>query len=314
MQLCIFGRDDDPISARIDQIAKARGHDVLRVSFARLAEGAPCAFDDEGWLFEGHDLAEKDAYVVRQYPAATAMLGAPSTTDTAQGWWKKGMLQKERSSFAQSCIMDVELSGKPVVNPLFASQHFDHKPLQLAVFRRAGLPIPRTLITNLGEAVDAFAQDVAEVIFKPTTGGAEAGVLDDAARMKLALIKQSPVIFQERARGDDVRVTVVGDEVVSAVVIPSDGLDYRSGQTYQQGDIAYAPIQLPADVRAMSVTAARACHHVLSGIDWKRGPDDKWTLLEANSGPVYLDIENKTGAPISEAIVKWLERALTATR
>lgn len=308
MRLCTFARPEDPIADHVDDVARARGHDVLRVPFARLVDGAPCAFDDEGWLYDGEEVDRCDAYVVRSYPATTALLGPPETTDTADGWWRKGQLQKERSTFAQSCIMDVELSGKPVVNPLFATQHYDHKPLQLAVFRRAGLPIPRTLITNFPAAVEAFAADVGAVIFKPAAGGAETGLLDDEARAKLPLIARSPVIFQEYVAGDDVRVTVVGDEIVSAVTIASDGVDYRAGAAYRAGQASYAPIDLPADVVAHSLAAARVCAHVLSGIDWKRSADGRWALLEANSAPVYLDIERKTGAPISAAIVTWLER------
>ena len=55
--------------------------------------------------------------------------------------------------------------------------------------------------------------------------------------------------------------------------------------------------------------AADLCHHVLSGVDLKRDSHGTYTLLEANSAPVYLDIERKTGAPITERIVMWLERA-----
>lgn len=47
--------------------------------------------------------------------------------------------------------------------------------------------------------------------------------------------------------------------------------------------------------------AAPPCHQVVSGIDLKLGAGG-YVMLEANSGPVYLDIEQKTGAPITDAI------------
>jgi glutathione synthase/RimK-type ligase-like ATP-grasp enzyme len=41
---------------------------------------------------------------------------------------------------------------------------------------------------------------------------------------------------------------------------------------------------------------------VLSGVDLKHD-GDRWVLLEANSSPAYLDIERRTGAPISAALL-----------
>ena len=40
-----------------------------------------------------------------------------------------------------------------------------------------------------------------------------------------------------------------------------------------------------------------------------RCPGRSYAILEANSAPVYLDIEKKTGVPITEHIIRWLERA-----
>jgi glutathione synthase/RimK-type ligase-like ATP-grasp enzyme len=53
------------------------------------------------------------------------------------------------------------------------------------------------------------------------------------------------------------------------------------------------------------------CRHVLSGVDLKRRANGDYVLLEANSAPVYLDIEQKTGAPITARILDYL--AATST-
>jgi glutathione synthase/RimK-type ligase-like ATP-grasp enzyme len=132
--------------------------------------------------------------------------------------------------------------------------------------------------------------------------------VDDALYARLDAIASAPAIFQQRIVGADVRVTVVGDRVVSAVEVESeDGVDYRRGAAYRAGASVYRSHALPADVASMSLRAAALCGHVLSGIDWKAGKDG-YVILEANSAPVYLDIEHKTGAPITEAVVAWLEQ------
>jgi glutathione synthase/RimK-type ligase-like ATP-grasp enzyme len=191
-----------------------------------------------------------------------------------------------------------------------ASAPFDHKALQLAELKRMGAPLPRTLVTNFPDAARIFVDDLhahqREAIVKPSAGGAEAQLVDDAVRARLPLITSSPVIVQERVVGDDVRVTVVGDRVVSSVIIESDTLDYRTGAAYRTGGAVYRAHALPAEVSALCVSIARAFSHVLSGIDLKRTPKG-YVVLEANSGPVYLDIEHKTGAAVTDAIVQWLD-------
>lgn len=312
MKICIFGRLEDPISMHTEALARARGHEVLRVAFGLMSSGAGSSFDGESWLWQGREIDACDGFIVRQYPSPHALLAPEEERDTAGNWYRRGLAQVERSSFAQSAIMDVELRGKPVVNPLLASSPYDHKPLQLAVFRRAGLPVPDTMVTNFPPAAqifdDALHEEGAETITKPTAGGAETLLVDDDLRARLDAISTAPAIFQRRAPGIDVRVTVVGGRVVSSVAIDSDTLDYRSGEAYRRGEARYTPLPLPAVVEEMSLRAAALCHHVLSGIDWKHDPaTGSWVLLEANSAPVYLDIELKTGAPITEAVLRWLE-------
>lgn len=314
MKIGIFGRDDDPLSTHTEAVARRRGHDVLRIAFNAMAGGAAAAFDGSSWLWSGEELESCGGFLVRQYPAAHALLAPPEEGATAAEWFRRGQLQVERSSFAQSAIMDLELRGKPMINPMLASAPFDHKPLQLATFARAGLPIPRTLITNFPEAARIFDDDVRQrggtLITKPSAGGAETLLVDDDVRARLASITPSPVIFQERIVGPDVRVTVVGGEIASSVVVESeDGVDYRSGAAYRRGEACYHAHPLPPEVAALCLRAAALCHHVLSGIDLKRAADGSYTILEANSAPVYLDIEQKTGAPITEKLIRWLERA-----
>lgn len=314
MRLGIFGRLDDPLSAHLDARARARGHDVARLPLSAMIDGTPGAFDGGEWLFAGHEVDACDAFVLRQYPAAHALLAPSASTQSAADWFRLGMQQQERSAFAQSLLLDLELRGKPMVNRLGATLPYDHKPLQLAVLRRLGAPVPRTLVTNFPRAVQLFHDEVGACICKPLAGGAETRAVDDELLARLDLVRCAPAIFQERVGGPDVRVTVVGERVVSSVAIQSDTLDYRSGAAYQGGDARYTPHPLPPAVAALCVRAAAALGQTLSGIDLKHAGGahglEGYVMLEANSAPVYLDIELKTGAPITDAIIEWLERAL----
>ncbi len=313
MLLGIFGRLDDPLSTHTEERARARGHDVARLPLSAMVDGTPGAFDGGEWLYAGHEVDACDAFVLRQYPAAHALLAPSQTTHTAADWFRLGMQQQERSAFAQSLLLDLEQRGKPMVNRLGATQPHDHKPLQLAVLRRLGAPLPRTLVTNFPQAARLFVDDVGACVCKPLAGGAETRAVDDELLARLDALRGAPVIFQERVSGPDVRVTVVGERVVSSVAIESSTLDYRSGAEYQRGDARYASHPLPAAVEELCVRAAAALGQTLSGVDLKHAGGSHglqgYVMLEANSAPVYLDIEHKTGAPITDALLEWLERA-----
>ena len=297
----IFARRSDPIAQHLAARLQARGAHVEILELGRMAAGAPLAFDNEAWLFDGVEVTELDAVFVRQVPAETALLAEPQTVATAAEWWQRAVKAKERWHLAQSCLTHLELAGKRVLNPS-ASVPFDYKPLQLAVLQRAGIRLPRTLITNFPDAVRRFADDVGPVIFKPVGGGTETALLDESALAKLDQLAAAPVIFQERISGPDIRVTVVAGRIVSSVEIPtSTSLDYRLDPSYRAGSQQYVAHALPKEIEAWCLEAARVCHQVVSGIDLKLGADG-YVMLEANSGPVYLDIEQKTGAPITEAI------------
>lgn len=73
---------------------------------------------------------------------------------------------------------------------------------------------------------------------------------------------------------------------------------------------------MPRAVEALCLRAAAALGQTLSGIDLKFPGGslglEGYVMLEANSAPVYLDIEHKTGAPITAAVLDWLAAAATA--
>ncbi|MFO0724426.1 MAG: ATP-grasp domain-containing protein [Myxococcota bacterium] len=302
-RLGIIADQTDLIARHLARVASDRGHST---TFLPLDGPVPIAYDGEGWLIGGADPAEFDGFFVRRYPAPTAKLFEDSATPAGALIWEAAKQQLERSQLATSCLWDLERQKKRFVNPPSVTAGLDMKPLQLAMLRQAGVPLPRTLITNFPPAVRAFERDLPEVVAKPLSGGAEARLLGAVDDQTLAGIQDSPTIFQERIAGADIRVTVVDEEILSAVEIASSTLDYRSGAAYRAGQAEYRPHALPGEIAELCRRVVRCLGHILSGIDLKLQPDGSYVVLEANSGPVYLDIEMKTHAPITEAIVRYL--------
>ncbi len=302
--VALWAGDDDLTALRVRDRLQARGHDVIAVTPTATAD----ATDLSAWVLAGADLDSCDAHLVRALPSPIAV---PAPGDDAVALARRAFQGQERMLVAQAALAAVEARGGRVLNPC-SSLPFESKALQLAAFSRAGLPVPRTLITGMPLAaerfVDALAADGREAIAKPLIGGSTARLIDRAARARLGTLGPSPVILQERVAGDDVRVTLVDGAVVSAVVIESATLDYRDDPAYAAGAGRYQPMELSEEVRAVAVRAAALCGHVISGVDLKRTPTGDVVVLEANAAPQWVDIEDKTGAPITEAVVVALLR------
>ena len=167
--------------------------------------------------------------------------------------------------------------------------------------------MPRTLLSNDPDAVRAFAAEVKEVIFKPLMGGAVTRLLSEVMD-ELDAVRSSPVIFQQRIHGDDLRVMLAGDTVVSCVAIrtPVQHLDFRDDPAYNGGEARYEDVELPEAIAQQCRRAARLNGLLFAGIDIKRTPAGEYVFLELNSSPIYLDVERKLGHPISAAIAKLL--------
>ena len=211
---------------------------------------------------------------------------------------------RERRSFLSGFVAAMERHGARLVNPPSAmAQHF-RKPEQLTAMADAGVPVPRTLITNDPDAVLAFAGDIGgPVVYKPVAGGGMCRRMTEAhyAPERLARLAGAPVIFQAEVPGRNIRVYLVNGRVVAGYEIVSARLDYRGAET----DVR--PTALTADEERACVRAAEACAMSFTGIDLRRPDDGAFAVLECNPSPMFATVERRTGASrVSEALAEAL--------
>jgi glutathione synthase/RimK-type ligase-like ATP-grasp enzyme len=309
MRVGIFGTDDDPQVHAVAREVRALGADDVLIRSDAFQAGLPLSNLDGRWVYRGADLTDLEGFYLRSVPAPYA----PAFERESDGelvlyedWFTRYMQERERAAWFVSWLLSLQARGVRLVNPPHAASVLQYKPFQLHVLRELGAAVPRTLISNDPVAVRAFEREVGEVIFKPVMGGAVTRALAEVDDDELATVQESPVIFQERVHGDDVRVMLAGDEVVSAVAIrtPSQHLDFRADPVYSDGDATYEEVVLPEGVVEHCRRAARACGLLFAGLDLKRTADGRWVFLELNSSPIYLDVELKNGHAISAAIAK----------
>ena len=301
--LGIIGSPRDEQVARVARRLRDRGSEPLILNLRTFPAKARLSLFDGVPSVTGVDITAVRSWYIRSIPLPLPFLAA-SPRDYAAG--------REQRSFVTSFVAAVQRAGASLVNPpeLF-SQHF-LKLEQLERIRGAGVPVPPTLATNDPAAVVDFARrNDGTLVYKPVAGGGRCRrvSLDDLGDDRLGRLASAPVLFQEEVPGRNVRVYVVGGEVVAVYEIISNEVDYRGSET------AVIPIEASDDERKACRRAAEACELVFTGIDLKRRPDGRFAVLECNPSPMFAAIERRTGqSAISEALAELLLRAAAPTR
>jgi len=305
----IFGSEHDAQCQALRAILEKKGAQTVIVESQGLNMGFDSAFDGERFFYKGQDLSDVKCwylrYIMSPLPPAFEM---SEEYYLFSDWFNEYMHRRERFSFQLSWLLSLGFEGIPVVNPPEHGTVAQLKTFQLHAARKAGLTIPKTLITNNASRVRQFTQENCSVVYKPAMGGSLCRLLDTEVLSRIELIAASPVIFQEKIEGRSVRLTIIGNELVSAVAIPSDAMDYRADPAYSGGRQTYEPVEIPAPILESCLALMRSCGLCFTGIDLIQKADGSFVFLEANSSPIYLDIEQKTQTPITAKLAEYMFR------
>ncbi len=204
-----------------------------------------------------------------------------------------------------------DLTRAQVVNRPAAMAANTSKPGQLASIARAGFLVPDTIVTTDAAYVRAFRRLHGRVVYKSVSGVRSiVSSLNDDDLARLADVANGPTQFQEYVPGVDVRVHVVGGELIATEVM-SEADDYRYADR-QGASVAMAAADLPLALGARCRQMVRAMGLHVAGIDFRRTPDGQWYCLEVNPSPGFSFFELCTGQPIADSIAALLMRFDTA--
>jgi len=191
------------------------------------------------------------------------------------------------------------------------------KSLQLALARRVGLAVPRTLVTNDPDAVRAFAKSVPAGIV--TKMMASFAVYDQAGRESVVFtnpvseedladldgLDLCPMTFQERLeKACELRVTIVGDRVMAAS-IDSQALPRAKTDWRREGVAlldAWKHYELPADVHRKSLALMDALGLNYGAFDFIVTPEGRHVFLEVNPAGEFMWLMHTPGLPVDEAL------------
>ncbi len=211
------------------------------------------------------------------------------------------MVEREFTSFVISMFESLDCKW---VNSNKAIEMHKNKPYQLHLMGENGIRIPKTLITTDKDEVIKFAEELnKDIIFKPVRGGAHTQALtdEDLKPEKLEMLKYSPVTFQEKLKGVDIRVYGIGSEIFSAE-IRTNALDFRDDP-----EAEIVPVKMPENIQNDCLKIMELLDLKFTGIDIRYNPDTKeYIFIEANPSPMFLHFEQKSGFPITEKLYRLL--------
>jgi hypothetical protein len=301
----VLGRATDPHAAAVARLAADSGATVS------LIDTAQPSFAGWGWR-DGHlrdhegEPVELDAVYVRSVAAPVPRHATPEVTGPVLARWLEQAERRRRTQVhARAVHAGLEAAGTFMVNSVETTWFHRSKPAADLRLRAAGIATPRCLVTDDPAAVRRFVEAVGETVRKPIAGGGACVAVDPAALTDadLAGLVTAPTLFQERIRGDDLRVYVVDGEVVAAAHIHTEALDYRG----HEDDVVR--IEADAELTDLCRRVAATLGLVFTGIDVKRAADGTLTVLDTNPSPMFLGVERRTQQPIGARLAERLVAA-----
>ena len=197
------------------------------------------------------------------------------------------------------------------INNLPRQRDAENKQRQLRLASRAGLRVPRTLVTNDPVAARQFfaeteGQTVAKLLrpLAVSMDGAEPFVYTNRVREEdlagAETLRHSPMVFQELIpKAYELRVAYVGGETFAGALYASGHTDWRRAAPEE---CRWQKAQLPAEVASSLHALMSELGLVFGAVDLICTPSGEHVFLEVNPGGEWGMLERDLGLPISEAI------------
>lgn len=218
----------------------------------------------------------------------------------------------------------LEQSGYPVFNSSEAIAICDDKSLTHMCLHKAGMPMPRTILApmtyaNIGyNNLDFLKRVVAQLGFpmvvKECFGsfGMQVYLAHNEEEL-IEIINKiggKPFLFQEYiecSSGKDIRIHVVGDQVITSMYRYSENGDFRANITNGGNMKPYEPSE---EEKSLAIQCCKAIGLDFAGIDLLFGPDGTPLVCEVNSNAHFKNIFDCTGVNVADYIMDYIAQNL----
>lgn len=210
----------------------------------------------------------------------------------------------------------LEFSGTSVVNPVYAFRRARDKYATMYTLAKAGLPIPKTFVTENALQAYRFAKHFTNVVCKPMIGSMGYGVMRfsdlDLAYNAFRLLERinQPIYVQEYLQklGKDIRAFVIGDQVLAAIHRIAPPGSWKTN--IAQGGKAKA-VKLTHDIKELAIKATQVLGLEYAGVDLVETPKGP-IILEVNSSPGWQGLQRTTGINIADHLIKYVTETVAA--
>lgn len=235
-----------------------------------------------------------------------------------------GAQEEKAADFILFWDKDVKLAyyleqlGYPVFNSSKAIEICDDKSLTHLTLMNSGILMPRTVIApktfeNIGYTNYHFLKRIADnlgfpMIIKESFGsfGQQVYLVNNREELlgKVKQIGAKPILFQEFIKssfGRDIRLQVVGKQVIAGMYRYSENGDFRANLTIGGKMKEYHPSKEQCDL------ALQCCEIIgldFAGVDLLFGENGESIVCEVNSNAHFKNIYDCTGVNAAEAIMK----------
>lgn len=239
---------------------------------------------------------------------------------------KKQTMQSFNPEFVLFWDKDIRLAkyledkGYTLFNNSAGIAACDDKSLTHLILQNEGIPMPKTILapmtySNVGYTSLDFLEEIKTeigfpLILKECFGsfGMQVYKIDtfDELVAKTKELEGIPILFQEyieSSSGRDVRLQVVGNQVVAAMYRYSDNGDFRANITNGGKMKPYDPTKQQIEVALQS---CRALGLDFAGVDILFGENEEAIVCEVNSNAHFKNIYDCTGVNVADAIMEYI--------
>jgi RimK family alpha-L-glutamate ligase len=281
--------------ARVGILSSQRGYHVLELEDAIRAKGYKPVFYNitrmAGWVGPGPALHVRDesmgdccALLVRTIPTGSL----------------------EQIIFRMDALHRLENLGLRVVNSASSIERTVDKYYTSFILADAGIPTPRTLVTEDFQTALSACREMGDVVLKPLFGSEGKGMVriveEETAYRVLRSWELNRYIYciQEYIPHyqEDLRAFVVGSRVIAAM--RRRGTKWKTN--FSQG-AEVESVKLNSEMEALALKAARLVHLDYAGVDLMPTEDGRIYVVEINSIPGWRGLQKTTSTKISECII-----------
>lgn len=211
----------------------------------------------------------------------------------------------------------------PLFNSASSIAACDDKGLTHQILAQSGIPMPVTIpipmtFSGIGYHSFSFLDQIEQALSYPFvlkecfgSFGAQVYLINNRQEAEKWLIQLAgkPLLAQEfisASTGRDVRIQVVGGQVVTAMLRYNDN-DFRANITNGGSMKAYSPTPEQKD---LAIGACELLHLDFAGVDLLFGENQQPVLCEVNSNGHFKNIYDCTGVNVADAIMEYITKQL----